>query len=209
MTSTPRSRSLLGSALATMLGLAFGAAFLMGGLWARSTTQPLDDGVVVQGTVVEVDVRTDSDGDRTYAPVVDYTDPATGQTHRVTGLVSTSSRPEIGSAEEVSLRPGEPSSARVVGPAWFPWIFIGVGSTAVLAVLAISVVSAAGGRTDDSKRTDHLGSESPAARLRQLAPSLTGPEHPGFHPAPDDPTRLRYWDGSRWTDNYAPKVIED
>lgn len=26
---------------------------------------------------------------------------------------------------------------------------------------------------------------------------------PGWHPAPDDPARLRYWDGAQWTDHYA------
>jgi hypothetical protein len=28
----------------------------------------------------------------------------------------------------------------------------------------------------------------------------------GWHPAPDRPGQLRYWDGQRWTDHYAPAV---
>lgn len=204
-----RTRSLLGGALATMLGVAFGAIFLIGGFWVRSTTQPLDDGVVVEGTVVDVDTRTDSDGDRTYAPVVDYIDPATGLTHRITGSVSTSSRPTVGSTEEVSLRPGEPETARVVGPAWFPWIFIGVGGTVLLAVLATTVVAATGNRSDDGGRSGRSEPSNPVEGLRKLAPTLAGPGRPGFHPAPDDPKRLRYWDGSQWTDDYAPIIVEE
>lgn len=26
----------------------------------------------------------------------------------------------------------------------------------------------------------------------------------GWHPAPGDPTQLRYWDGAQWTDHFAP-----
>lgn len=206
--SMTRTRSLLGGALASMLVLAFGAIFLIGGLWARSTTQPLDDGVIVEGTVVDVDSRTDTDGDRTYAPIVDYVDPATGQTHRIAGSVSTSSRPTIGSIEEVSLRPGEPESARVVGPAWFPWIFIAIGGTAILAVLATTAAAAAGNGSDDD-RGDRAASTNPVDGLRSMAPSLAGPAHAGFHPAPEDPGRLRYWDGSKWTDDYAPVIVEE
>ena len=209
MMSMTRTRSLLGGALATMFVLAFGAAFLIGGLWARSTTQPLDDGIVVEGVVVDVDARTDSDGDRVYAPVVSFVDPATGLTHRVTGSISTSSRPTIGSIEDVSLRPGQPESARVVGPAWFPWIFIGVGSAAILAVLATTIAAAAGDRSDDQDGGDRPPPSDPGERLRAMAPSLATPAHPGFHPLPDDPSRLRYWDGSKWTDNYAPVIIDE
>lgn len=209
MTSMTRTRSLFGGALVAVLGLTFGAAFLVGGLWARSATQPLDDGVIVEGIVVDVDTRTDSDGDRTYAPVVDYVDPATGQIHRLTGSVSTSSRPSIGSSEDVSLRPGEPESARVVGPAWFPWIFIGVGSTIVAAVLATTVVAAVGSRSGERETADDSPARNPRDELRKLAPSLAGPARPGFHPAPDDPSRLRYWDGSQWTDDYAPIIVEE
>lgn len=192
-----------------MLGVAFGVIFLIGGLWTRSATQPLDDGVVVDGTVVDVDTRTDSDGDRTYAPIVDYVDPATGETHRITGSVSTSSRPSIGSTEEVSLRPGEPESARVVGPAWFPWIFISVGGLTILGVLTTTVVAATGSRTDDGEQSGRPEPSDPVDELRKLAPTLSGPARPGFHPAPDDPHRLRYWDGSRWTDDYAPIIVEE
>jgi hypothetical protein len=207
MMSTTRTRSVAAGALVKMLGVAFAAIFLVAGLWARSATQPLDDGVVVEGVVIEVDVRTDSDGDRTYAPIVDYVDPATGLTHRVTGSVSTSSRPAVGSIEEVSLRPGEPESARVVGPAWFPWIFIAVGSTMLAGVLATTVAAAAGGRSDDGSR--RLGSRSNQDTDHVWTMVSSMPATPGFHPDPDTPGRLRYWDGSVWTDDYAPVIVEE
>lgn len=38
-------------------------------------------------------------------------------------------------------------------------------------------------------------------------PSPNAP--PGWHDDPDDPTSLRYWDGSRWTDQRAPKPKSD
>jgi uncharacterized protein DUF2510 len=33
--------------------------------------------------------------------------------------------------------------------------------------------------------------------------------HPeGWYEAPDDPSRLRYWDGSRWTDEYRERPMQ-
>lgn len=199
MASVSRNRSKLGGVVAALVGIVLGVAFLGAGLWVRSSTQPLADGVIVVGTVVDIDERTDSDGDRTYAAIVDYVDPATGQTHRLAAVVSTGSRPQLGSRRDVSLRPGEPDSARVVGPAWFPWIFIGVGAGALM-VAAGGVVA--------------------TARRRRAAPSLgvsSGDPAPlgvaaaasGFHPDPSDPRRLRYWDGATWTDDYAPSLFDD
>lgn len=212
MAGGSHNRSKLGGVVGAVLGVLFGAAFVVGGLWARSITQPLDDGVVVMGEVVDIDVRTDSDGDTTYAPVVDYVDPATGIVHRLTGSVSSSSRPPLGSSQEVSLRPGEPESARVVGPAWFPWIFIAVGGAIVCAVLAGVVATLRGSMTVDRRISESIAG-------RTLGPGngnhewtmIDDPAQPvaaGYHPDPDDPYRLRYWDGQRWTDDHAPKIVD-
>jgi hypothetical protein len=201
MPSTQRNRSRLGSVVGALIGLVLGAAFLGAGLWARSSTRPLDDGVIVVGTVVDIDERTDSDGDRTYAPIVDYVDPATGRTHRLAGVVATGSRPQLGSSRDVSLRPGDPGSARVVGPAWFPWIFIGVGAGA-LSVTATGFVIAARRRRSSAGVLDSSVVDHP------IVPGAVSPA-PGFHPDPGDGGRYRYWDGSRWTDDYAPMLFED
>jgi len=127
-----RTRSRLSIVAFALLGVAFGAAFFGAGLWARSSTQPLAGGVIVLAEVVDISVGSNNDGDTMYTPVVSYIDPATGETHRLTGSVSSSSRPSLGSVEEVSIVPGDPETARVVGPAWFPWIFILVGGLVML-----------------------------------------------------------------------------
>jgi len=211
-----------GGVIALVIGMAFGAVFLAAGLWVRSTTQPLDDGVEVVAEVVDVAQSTDSDGDRMYSPIVEYYDPETGQTHRVQGSVASSSRPAIGSTEHVSFRPGDPSSARVVGPVWFPWIFIGVGGGIILiSLLSIGKARARSSATnnqDDAavpNRPVSLGgpigrSEGSHGWTMADEPAAAAPSaQPGFHPDPDDDGRLRYWDGQRWTDNYAPVVFED
>lgn len=62
-----------------------------------------------------------------------------------------------------------------------------------------------------SNHNDRLGAVStqavgqgahawPAGRL----PASTGPPA-GWHDDPEDSTRLRYWDGSKWTDDYAER----
>jgi len=44
------------------------------------------------------------------------------------------------------------------------------------------------------------------ARLDGPATSTAPASRPaGWLDAPDDPSRLRYWDGSAWTEHYAPK----
>lgn len=183
--------------------LVFGGVFLGVGLYVRSQTTALDDGVIVTGIVVEIDESTDSDGDRTYASVVEYVDPVTGQTHRVRSLISTSSRPDLGGVREVSLRPGDPGSARVLDHQWFSWIFIVVGGFIMLLGLVVA--------TSRFRASGRVGQQIPAADdLSPLAQTLAdAPGGPGFHPDPNDDARMRYWDGSQWTDDYAPILFED
>ena len=189
--------------LTTSLFLVFGGVFLGVGLYTRSLTIPLDDGVIVSGTVVEIDESTDSDGDRTYASVVEYVDPATGQAHRVRSLISTSSRPDLGGGREVSLRPGDPSSARVLDHQWFSWIFIIVGGSIMLLGLATATKRF---RTSGRIRGQTSDVEDSSPWEQTLADT---PRGPGFRADPDHGDRLRYWDGSEWTDDYAPVLFED
>ncbi len=120
----------------TIFGLAFGSIFLSAGLFAWSSIKAHDDGVIVVGRTVDVV----SAGDETYAPVVEFIDPATGQTHTVERQVSSSSRPAIGDSWDVSVVPGDPLDARVLGR-WdwvFAGIFIGIGGV-VLALVAFGL----------------------------------------------------------------------
>ncbi len=185
------------------LFLVFGGVFLGVGLYVRSQTIPLDDGVIVSGTIVEIDESTDSDGDRTYASVVEYIDPATGRAHRVRSLISTSSRPDLGGVSEVSVRPGDPSSARVLDHQWFSWVFIIVGGSIMLVGLATGTKRF---RTSGRARRQTPVADDSSPWEQTLADAPTGP---GFRADPDDGDRLRYWDGSQWTANYAPDLFED
>ncbi len=216
MTSKFRPLSVMGRLMTILFGVMFGGVFLVAGLWIRSATQPLDDGVIVVGVVVDVDRRTDSDGDSTYSPIVDYVDPATGITHRIQGSVSSSSRPNIGSSKDVSLLPGDPSSARVVGPVWFPWIFIVIGVATPVVFLfgpllgrkSRSGAKAAAGEGDHTWTIESDGVKPSTKKSAGSRPPL-GVTQPGYHPDPDDDGRIRYWDGAAWTDMYAPSLFDD
>jgi hypothetical protein len=62
----------------------------------------------------------------------------------------------------------------------------------------------------DKVREQLPGAEIDAAVLDETAPAtvMEPPRKlppPGWHDDPNDPTSLRYWDGTEWTDNRAPK----
>ena len=111
--------------------LLFGAAFVVGGLWIRSTMQPYDGGIETTAVVVDHDRRTSDDG-TTYAAVFEFRTEL-GEIVQVIDNFASSSPPTIGSEIRVSYERGDPSGARNLdNPAWFPWIFIGVGGVIVL-----------------------------------------------------------------------------
>jgi hypothetical protein len=52
------------------------------------------------------------------------------------------------------------------------------------------------------------GATTTTSTLAAGAPPLAvspAPRPAGWLDAPDDPSRLRYWDGNAWTEHYAPK----
>ena len=57
-----------------------------------------------------------------------------------------------------------------------------------------------------SNHNSSLGTLSTQAVARSAAPA-TAPA--GWHPDPDGGSRLRYWDGSRWTEQYAERPSEE
>jgi hypothetical protein len=83
-------------------------------------SRPLRGGVITDGTVVEVETRTDTVGAgtprhrmRTYAPKVEYRDSA-GSTHRVTSSISGGVRPTVGATVRISYLPDSPDRARIM-----------------------------------------------------------------------------------------------
>lgn len=187
-------RRIIGALLVT----AFGVAFVALGLWLRATMQPYDDGVVTEATVVDLEAHTDEDG-TTYAAVFEFT-TAAGETVRVEDGFSSSNPPRIGSTIEVSYRPADPAGARNLdNPAWFAWIFVGIGAIAVLVGLAIALplLLAAGiivvelFRRDDEP--DVFGSLDPATgRVGgdvSSRPSMAPPEYPMRQSSTDDDRR--------------------
>lgn len=221
----------------SLFGVVFGLVFVVVGVVVRENTKPFEDGVIVEGVVIEVDRRVDSDGDTTYSPIVEFVDPATGQTHVADTSFSSSSRPTIGEAKDVSLRPGEPFDARIIdtGSKVLPWAFIGMGALVVLlsggALLfkGALILAVIGGLLGRSKRIDptQVGRQS-GSSVGSTPPSGPGPQSisgdavspfggKSSRPAapaaaadwyvdPDDSSRYRYWNGSVWTDDYAPVV---
>lgn len=110
-----------------------GAATFFGlGLLLQSGTGALDGGETVQGVVVDVQsemtlATSGSPSRRVYRPVVEFVDPGTGLVDRVTAAVSGGSEPKLGSERDVSVRPGYPGGAVVLGGGWIAWVLFGIG----------------------------------------------------------------------------------
>lgn len=106
----------------------FGAVFLSAGLFVRSNLIAQEGEVVVQGLVVDVG---QSGGD-SFAPLIEFTDPETGQRVTVTSQITSNRPATLGEEREVAFSPGNPADARVIGQVWFAWIFIAVGAVVLL-----------------------------------------------------------------------------
>lgn len=129
--------------------LAFvGVVFLIGG--AHQFVQHLQArrGVVVTGTIVDVQVSqsesTDSDGTTTwqtfYKPIVEYTGPD-GRAHRVIPNVAGGVPPRIGDTRQVAYPPDDPARAVLVsagGERATKWVFLLVGLAACAGAVAVA-----------------------------------------------------------------------
>jgi hypothetical protein len=81
------------------------------------------------GQIVDFEESRDSDGDRTYAPVITYA-PAESDPITFTGSIHTSSRPTIGEQVKVLYNPKNLRDARIDSPVdlWLlPGVFGGMG----------------------------------------------------------------------------------
>jgi hypothetical protein len=106
------------------IGLVFGlvgTAIMIGGGFSLNHSRSFSDGgVSVQGVVVDLAYSRDSDGDGTYAPVVEYRDRE-GRPHTYRSS-SGSSPPSYDVGERVTIlyRPDQPSRA-VIDDFWDRW----------------------------------------------------------------------------------------
>ncbi len=104
--------------------IAIGAFFLQSGMDLN------ENGIHTTGTVVQINTKTDSDGDRSYYPVVEF---QLGNGELFTQEMPYGSSPagyDVGDPIEIAYYAGDPSSASVMTTFWiyvFPGIFIGVG----------------------------------------------------------------------------------
>ncbi len=111
-----------------------GLILMAGGYFIGRAMFSADDGdVVVSGVVVDFTESTRTRDDRTstmFSPVVEYTDPATGETYRTGTGWSSSSRPTIGDDVEVAFPTGNPAGGKVLSRTgnWIAWGVVGFGA---------------------------------------------------------------------------------
>ena len=120
----------LGSIVSIIFGLLLAAGLVTGGLFMRSFTQPIDGGVVVPGRAVVI-VEQRNDGGSVEVPYIEFVDPVTASTHRMLDYMTAVGDESI----EVSLLPGDPSSARLIGGSELWLSLVALGLAALVAVV--------------------------------------------------------------------------
>ncbi len=105
-----RSLGVKNGLLATAFAVVFGSIFFGIGLKVRAETQPFEDGVTVEGVVVDAIPHRDRELNDYFAEV-EFRDPESGETYRVVG--ERGSKPAIGSPRTVSFPGGSPAEARI------------------------------------------------------------------------------------------------
>lgn len=120
--------------IGAFLGLIIGVVFVVVGM--LMAPNPPSDEVSTAGTVVDVATSRTTDGDRTYSPVIEYTD-ADGTTRTFTQSVSSSSRPTVGDTVQVGYSAARPDQARRLDgvAVKIHWLVIGIGAVVALAAL--------------------------------------------------------------------------
>lgn len=147
-----------------------GIAFVVAGLFVHRAITPDSGDTVVEGVVVDV-VVTGSGDSRSYSPVVQYMDPASGLSYAVEGTINSSSEPTIGDSRDVAFPPGDPADGKVVGQVWFAWIFIVVG---LLTIAMMALLSRTGRRRHATVEPDPGPQD--AVRREQTFRGREGPQ---------------------------------
>lgn len=91
----------------------FGLIFITAGHFVHQQRSPYADGVSAAGTVTDVKQSVDHDGTTMYAAVVTFT-TQDNRSVSVTESSSSSTRPEVGKAVQVSYRAVDPEGARII-----------------------------------------------------------------------------------------------
>ena len=106
--------------------LIFGFGFTAVGVWIGKSSTIDASWQRVTGRVISSSTSINN-GSTMYSPVVQYT--VNGRSYEVTGSVSSSSYPAIGSTKQVAYNPSHPDDAKVVTSAGkvFSYVFMAVG----------------------------------------------------------------------------------
>jgi hypothetical protein len=117
----------------SLLILAIGVVFVIAGLYVRHQDQPYPGGITTTASVTDVRNVVNKKGHTVYSRVFTFTS-ADGRKVSVTESSTSTTRPTIGDAVEVSYRKGDADGARIINDkSWLSLLIIGVGGlTAVL-----------------------------------------------------------------------------
>ncbi len=178
----------------------FGLLMIGGGMLVRHQTLPHAGDIQVEGTVSRVEV-TESvkyvNGERetssSTVAIIDYVDPATGQSYTTTSS-SSFREPSVGDIRLVSFPPDNPADAHVLhaGFATVGLVLIGIGGLVLAVLLAVVVIAAIAGKKlfGKSKTTKLAGpagfSGSPAWQGGGQFPAQSYSASASAHLAPAD-----------------------
>ena len=158
----------------------------VGGAFLFFSINRLTNQITATGVVVDVSRSTDSDGDASYRPVIEFV-ADDGFTYTFTGRIGSSSRPRVGAAIDVLYDPADPQGAteKTFSNLWlFPLLFGGMGLFVLIAmVLGRNRMTWRGDRTSDlsdEEKADLL--DEVLERFPDIGPS--GPADSG--PLADD-----------------------
>jgi hypothetical protein len=126
--------------LGALFIIAIGLVFVSAGVLLKRDRTPYADGVMTKGTVTGVEEWTDSKRRISYAPVITFT-TTTGEKVTITDSEARDSRPKSGETVQISYRPKDPQSARVIPESDFASFGVmAMGGVTVLIGLGILVL---------------------------------------------------------------------
>lgn len=166
----------------------------IGGMFLFFSISRLSSQSTTSGVVVDVDRSTDSDGDTSYRPVIEFV-ADDGFTYTFIGRIGSSSRPTVGRSIEVLYDPADPQGAteKTFSNLWlFPIAFGGFGL-----VFLLLMAFAKGRKGVGSFRSSGVSDDAAAAALDRVLERI-----PDFGPAgPAD-------SGPLGEDTFSPRPLE-
>lgn len=111
--------------------LIFPSLFIFGGAWFLSENMSLmEEGITVEGKVVEVNSRRDSDGDNIYYPVAEYTSESGEVLTKELNYGTSPASYAVGDPISIIYRKEKPDDLYINSNFWmyfFPGLFMGMG----------------------------------------------------------------------------------